>query len=154
MPLEWHLSMTTTGPFWLRRSHICSSLCFSSSRVTAICVEMFLLQQITTSLLPDEDAPESLNWKIDAFVLISHKATRPFSEAEAKMCPTYRFQDTEVTYELMWGFFLPGLRRSGLVGSWSTSKMKTSVLPKASMWLLSPFHSAHITGKVFSSSYS
>jgi len=53
--------------------------------VTAICVEIFLLQQMTTFLLPDDEAPLSLNWKMELFVFMSHSATRPFSLADARM---------------------------------------------------------------------
>jgi hypothetical protein len=60
---------------------------------------MLLLQQIATFLFPDVDAPLSLNWKMDLLTLVSHKATRPFSLAEARIWGTSLFHETEVTYE-------------------------------------------------------
>lgn len=60
---------------------------------------MVLLQQITTFLLPTFDEGLSLNSKIDLFDLISHKAIKPFSLAEAKMLATSLFHETEVMYE-------------------------------------------------------
>lgn len=58
---------------------------------------MLLLQQITTFLLLEEATPLSLNWKIELLDLMSHSATKPFSLAEAKICATSLFHDTDVT---------------------------------------------------------
>ena len=97
IPLEWPWSMTTTGPFWFLKSQICSSFFFSSSRVTAIWVEMFLLQQITT-FRPEvlAELGLSLNWKMELLLLMSQRAINPFELADAKICGTYLFHLTEV----------------------------------------------------------
>ena len=65
--------------------------------MTAIWVEMFLLQQITT-FRPEvlAELGLSLNWKMELLLLMSQRAINPFELADAKICGTYLFHLTEV----------------------------------------------------------
>lgn len=88
----------------------------------------------------------SLNWNIDLSLLISHKAIKPFSLAEARIWDTYRFQDTDVIYEPSCGLPLPGLTSSGDVTSFPISIIRTSKEPKANKLFFKEFHYAHKMG--------
>ena len=114
--------------------------------MTASCVDMVLLQQILTFLLPTFEDGLSLNSKMDLLDLISQRALRPFSLADAKILATSLFHDTEVMYEPSCGFLFPGFLISGWEMSLPMSRINKSVEPKARKLFLSEFHSAHMMG--------